>query len=109
MERRNRRPFAAVIAVAAFGVAIGGAFAQTSAVDEIAKYRAALQDGNPAELWEARGEEPQHRRRSTRHWPQPRSQKILDRDAHPTHGTTNVAVAFQKRLHPSKVTKTISA
>ncbi len=32
------------------------ALAQTSAVDEIAKYRAALQDGNPAELWEARGE-----------------------------------------------------
>ena len=31
--------------------------AQTSAVDEIAKYREALQDGNPAELWEARGEE----------------------------------------------------
>ena len=30
--------------------------AQTSTVDEIAKYRAALQDGNPAELWEARGE-----------------------------------------------------
>jgi sulfur-oxidizing protein SoxA len=27
-----------------------------STVDEIAKYRAALQDGNPAELWEARGE-----------------------------------------------------
>ena len=32
------------------------ALAQGSAVDEIAKYRAALQDGNPAELWEARGE-----------------------------------------------------
>ena len=32
------------------------AFAQGSAADEIAKYRAALQDGNPAELWEARGE-----------------------------------------------------
>jgi len=30
--------------------------AQTSAVDEIAKYRAALRDGNPAELWEVRGE-----------------------------------------------------
>ena len=30
---------------------------QGSAVDEIAKYRAALQDGNPAELWEARGED----------------------------------------------------
>ena len=32
------------------------ALAQSSTVDEIAKYRAALQDGNPAELWEARGE-----------------------------------------------------
>ena len=30
---------------------------QSSTVEEIAKYRAALQDGNPAELWEARGEE----------------------------------------------------
>ena len=28
-----------------------------SAVDEIAKYRLQLQDGNPAELWEARGED----------------------------------------------------
>ena len=33
------------------------AFGQGSTVDEIAKYREALQDGNPAELWEARGEE----------------------------------------------------
>ena len=32
------------------------AFGQGGAVDEIAKYRAALQEGNPAELWEARGE-----------------------------------------------------
>ena len=46
---------ARVVAVAALAVA-GVALAQTSAVDEIAKYRAALQDGNPAELWEARGE-----------------------------------------------------
>ena len=38
-------------------VAIPPALAQGSTVDEIAKYRAALQDGNPAELWEARGEE----------------------------------------------------
>ncbi|TMG84765.1 MAG: sulfur oxidation c-type cytochrome SoxA [Betaproteobacteria bacterium] len=30
--------------------------AQGSTADEIAKYRAALQDGNPAELWEIRGE-----------------------------------------------------
>ena len=33
------------------------AFGQGNTVDEIAKYRAALQEGNPAELWEARGEE----------------------------------------------------
>jgi L-cysteine S-thiosulfotransferase len=32
-------------------------FGQGSTADEIAKYRAALQDGNPAELWEVRGEE----------------------------------------------------
>ena len=43
------------------GVVLGLALAaplvlgQGSAVDEIAKYRAALQDGNPAELWELRG------------------------------------------------------
>jgi L-cysteine S-thiosulfotransferase len=40
----------------ALALVAGVAFAQSSAVDEIAKYRAALQDGNPAELWEARGE-----------------------------------------------------
>jgi len=32
------------------------ALGQGSAADEIEKYRRALQDGNPAELWEARGE-----------------------------------------------------
>ena len=37
--------------------AAAAALGQGSAVDEIAKYRAALQDGNPAELWEARGED----------------------------------------------------
>jgi len=31
--------------------------AQTSSTDEIAKYRQMLADGNPAELWEMRGEE----------------------------------------------------
>jgi sulfur-oxidizing protein SoxA len=41
----------------AAAAALTAAHAQTSAVDEIAKYRAALQDGNPAELWEARGED----------------------------------------------------
>ena len=43
-------------AIAAAAPAAGPAWAQ-SAVDEIAKYRQQLQDGNPAELWEARGED----------------------------------------------------
>ena len=47
---RRRVVFGALLA--AFACA---AFGQGSAVDEIAKYRAALQEGNPAELWEARG------------------------------------------------------
>jgi len=34
-----------------------GAHAQNTTLDEIARYRAQLQDGNPAELWEARGED----------------------------------------------------
>jgi len=42
---------------AAVAAAVGAAYAQGSTQDEIAKYREALQDGNPAELWEARGEE----------------------------------------------------
>jgi L-cysteine S-thiosulfotransferase len=44
---------------AAFGAALPApaASAQGSTADEIAKYRAALQGGNPAELWEARGED----------------------------------------------------
>ncbi len=45
--------------VAALVLAAAGspAFAQDNTVEEIAKYRAALQEGNPAELWEARGED----------------------------------------------------
>ncbi|HEX3631849.1 MAG TPA: sulfur oxidation c-type cytochrome SoxA [Casimicrobiaceae bacterium] len=42
-------------AAACLAVALA-ALAQNSASDGIAKYREALQDGNPAELWEARGE-----------------------------------------------------
>jgi sulfur-oxidizing protein SoxA len=57
MQRTNRRNVAAGIVAAALCAAIGGAFAQSSTSDEIAKYREALQDGNPAELWEARGED----------------------------------------------------
>lgn len=43
-------------AALAFAASIGAALGESTA-DEIAKYREALQDGNPAELWEARGEE----------------------------------------------------
>jgi L-cysteine S-thiosulfotransferase len=53
--RSPRGACAVALAVTLFGVA--AAHGQTSAVDEIAKYRAALQEGNPAELWEARGAE----------------------------------------------------
>ena len=38
-----------------FVLSAATALGQGSAVEEIAKYRAALQDGNPAELWEVRG------------------------------------------------------
>ena len=41
----------------ACGGRVAARSAQGSTVDEIAKYREALQDGNPAELWEARGED----------------------------------------------------
>jgi sulfur-oxidizing protein SoxA len=37
--------------------ALASAMAQNSATDEIAEYRQMLADGNPAELWEMRGEE----------------------------------------------------
>ena len=48
---RGALPGAALILALVAPVVLG----QGSTVDEIAKYRAALQDGNPAELWEARG------------------------------------------------------
>ena len=51
-----RRAVAAAVLAGTLAVTVGGAFAESTA-DEIAKYREALQDGNPAELWEARGEE----------------------------------------------------
>ena len=46
----------AALAAATFGLA-GAALAQGSTMDEIAKYREMLADGNPAELLEAKGEE----------------------------------------------------
>jgi len=53
-------------AVVTLAVTPGAAWAQDRTADEIAKYREALQDGNPAELYEARGEEM---------WTQPRGPK----------------------------------
>jgi sulfur-oxidizing protein SoxA len=55
MRSSHRRAAQGVAAL--YMLAAAAALGQGSAVDEIAKYRAALQDGNPAELWEARGED----------------------------------------------------
>src|SRR3982751_5183357 len=57
MQPMKRRTIITALSLATLGAVFGGAYAQSSAVDEIAKYREALQDGNPSELWEARGEE----------------------------------------------------
>ncbi len=46
-----------VVVAAIAAVVASPLHAQTSATDEIAKYRQMLADGNPAELWEARGED----------------------------------------------------
>lgn len=46
----------AMAVIAAAGL-VQSALAQDQSDAEIAKYRAALQDGNPAELWEMKGEE----------------------------------------------------
>lgn len=54
---RNSRSGAARCAVLLLALTAPLVYGQGSAVDEIAKYRAALQEGNPAELWEARGED----------------------------------------------------
>ena len=55
MRFDHRRGAQAAVCVLSLAAAL--ALGQGSTVDEIAKYRAALQDGNPAELWEARGED----------------------------------------------------
>ena len=49
-------------------VLLGMSAAAQTASDGIAKYRAMLADGNPAELWEAKGEEL---------WKQPRGPKKI--------------------------------
>jgi len=53
----NRTNRLSVFACAAFALAATAVSAQQrTAVEEIERYRSALGDGNPAELWEARGE-----------------------------------------------------
>ncbi len=57
MKNHLRKAVGGVLAACgAFALFPTGVTAQ-SAIDEIAKYRQQLQEGNPAELWEARGEE----------------------------------------------------
>lgn len=53
---RPQKIIAGLLAIGSMTALMGTATAQTSAEDEIAKYRELLQDGNPADLWEARGE-----------------------------------------------------
>jgi sulfur-oxidizing protein SoxA len=53
----NRKLRTAFLLLAAAGVAVASAQQSRSTVEEIERYRAALGDGNPAELWEARGED----------------------------------------------------
>jgi sulfur-oxidizing protein SoxA len=60
-----KRPSIKLAAATVLALVAGGVASQ-SAVDEIAKYRQALQNGNPAELWEARGEELWKRKRGPR-------------------------------------------
>ncbi|MBS0444686.1 MAG: sulfur oxidation c-type cytochrome SoxA [Proteobacteria bacterium] len=53
MRPTDRRRLASALMTLA---ATGAAHAQTSTADGIAQYRALLADGNPSELWEAKGE-----------------------------------------------------
>jgi L-cysteine S-thiosulfotransferase len=59
MQATMRRAAVGTAVALAIGVSLmaPAASGQGSAVEEIEKYRAALQDGNPAELWEVRGED----------------------------------------------------
>ena len=56
MKRSSIERALAAAAIAAAALYPAAPVRPQSAVDEIAKYRQQLQDGNPAELWEARGE-----------------------------------------------------
>jgi sulfur-oxidizing protein SoxA len=53
--KRTQRTASVLFLLGAFGASAAVA-QQRTAIEEIERYRAALGDGNPAELWEARGE-----------------------------------------------------
>lgn len=63
MQNNRRRPGAALLAMAGTVAAVAATVAalpvraQGSTAEELAKYRQMLAEGNPAELWEAAGEE----------------------------------------------------
>ena len=54
---RRMHGLGALCAVLALGASLAAPAQQRTAVEEIERYRAALGDGNPADLWEARGED----------------------------------------------------
>jgi sulfur-oxidizing protein SoxA len=51
------KPFSLIVMALALAAAVGAQAQQKSAADGIAEYRKMLEDGNPAELFEAKGEE----------------------------------------------------
>ncbi|MFM2328554.1 MAG: hypothetical protein RLZZ494_657 [Pseudomonadota bacterium] len=54
---RRHRPVALTLSTALLAASAGPVLAQKTAADGIAEYRAMLADGNPAELFEAKGED----------------------------------------------------
>ena len=51
------KPFSMIVTAVALAVSVGAPAQQKSAADGIAEYRKMLEDGNPAELFEAKGED----------------------------------------------------
>ena len=51
------KPFSMIVTALALAVSVGATAQQKSAADGIAEYRKMLEDGNPAELFEAKGED----------------------------------------------------
>jgi len=87
-----------VIAISAAGMSLAAATAWAQAgadtVREIEKYREALADGNPADLWEARGEDLWKRRRG------PRNESLEKCDLGKGAGVVKGAYAELPRFFP---------